>query len=123
MAVETIELVLSPKEASNEALWSDHLAHALKVDSQRIREYRLLKRSIDARKSPVRYRLRIEVGVDQTLLATPTPEWSAPQFKQGSDQIIIVGCGPAGMFAALRCLEQGIKPVILERGKDASIQR
>ena len=123
MAVETIELVLSPKEASNEALWSDHLAHALKVDSQRIREYRLLKRSIDARKAPVRYRLRIEVGVDQTLLATPTPEWSAPQFKQGSDQIIIVGCGPAGMFAALRCLEQGIKPVILERGKDASARR
>jgi uncharacterized protein len=123
MSVETIELVLPPAEASNELLWPARIAKQLKVDPARVKQFRLLKRSLDARKRPVRFRLRLEVGLDQALDPEPELTWSAPVPKKEAEEIVIVGCGPAGMFAALRCLEMGYKPVILERGKDASSRR
>ena len=123
MSAETIELVLSPTEASNETLWPEKIAKKLRVDLSRIAGYRLLKRSLDARKRPVKFRLRIEVGIDQDLEPIPPLIWSAPQLRAEPQEIIIVGCGPAGMFAALRCLELGHKPILLERGKDASARR
>ena len=123
MSVETVELVLSPTEASNELLWGARIARQLKVAPERVQEFRLLKRSLDARKRPVRFRLRLEVGVDQALESEPALTWAAPVLKKEAEEIVIVGCGPAGMFAALRCLEMGYKPVILERGKDASSRR
>ena len=51
------------------------------------------------------------------------PGWEAPLLPREPRRVVIVGCGPAGMFAALRCLELGMKPVVLERGKDASSRR
>src|SRR5690606_25579538 len=51
----------------------------------------------------------------------PTPAY-APLPKD-AETVLIIGCGPAGMFAALRCLERGLKPLVLERGKDASARR
>lgn len=123
MAVETIELVLSPAEAANEQVWPERIGRVLKLPPARIKGYRLLKRSIDARKRPVRYRLKVEVGVDEELEPEPELKWSAPEVRADADEIVIVGCGPAGMFAALRCLERGFKPIVLERGKDASSRR
>ena len=118
-----VELVLTPGEAANENLWANRLAKKLRIKPERLQGHRLLKRSLDARKAPVRYRLRFEVGVDEELEAAPEISWEASPLKKEAKRIIIVGCGPAGMFAALRCLELGHKPVILERGKDASARR
>lgn len=123
MSVEIIELVLSPAEASNELLWPQRIARVLKVDLKRVKEFRLLKRSLDARKRPVKFRLRLEVGLGQALEPESPLTWTAPVLKKESEEIVIVGCGPAGMFAALRCLEMGCKPIVLERGKDASARR
>ena len=123
MPVRTVELVLTPGEAANENLWPARLAKKLRVAPEHLKGHRLLKRSLDARKAPVKYRLRFEVGVDEELEPSPEIAWSAPSPKPDTKKIVIVGCGPAGMFAALRCLELGHKPIILERGKDASARR
>ena len=90
---------------------------------ERVKGYRLLKRSLDARKQPVKFRLRLEVGVDVELMEEPKATWEVRELAKEPEEVVIVGCGPAGMFAALRCLELGYKPVVLERGEDASSRR
>ncbi len=123
MAIETVELVMSPQEAANESVWPRLLAKKLRALEKDIRDVRLLKRSLDARKRPVRYRLRFEVGVGEFLPEEKAPHWYQPPVSEDAERIVIVGSGPAGMFAALRCLELGKKPIVLERGKDASARR
>ena len=123
MAVEVVELVLSPAEAGEEELWAKRVARKLRVKPERVTEVRLVKRSLDARKHPVKFRLRLEAGIDEPLPPEDRLQWAAPKAGEEAEEVVIVGCGPAGMFAALRCLELGYKPVVLERGKDASARR
>ena len=81
---------------------------------QQIR-YRIMRRSIDAR-NDILYRYRIEVYKPDEVME----EYVLEEYKDvsASEPVIIIGAGPAGMFAALRLLMRGFKPVILERGKD-----
>lgn len=119
--VETIDIVL-PLEASEDAgEWEK--AAAKKLGVAKVCEVRLLKHSIDARQKRVKVQLRLEVGIDGPLPAAIEPTWEAPLLPKNAKTVVIVGCGPAGMFAALSCLEMGMKPVVLERGKDASARR
>ena len=78
-------------------------------------KYRIMRRSIDAR-NDILYRYRIEVYKPDEVM----PEYILEDYKDVSnaEPVIIIGAGPAGMFAALRLLMKGLKPVILERGKD-----
>ncbi|MBQ3207319.1 MAG: NAD(P)/FAD-dependent oxidoreductase [Bacteroidales bacterium] len=78
-------------------------------------KYRIMRRSIDAR-NDILYRYRIEVYKPDEVM----PEYVLEEYKDVSaaEPVIIIGAGPAGMFAALRLLMKGLKPVILERGKD-----
>lgn len=123
MAIELVELTFTPSEAANQDIWPGKLAKKLRVQEKDIRGVRLLKRSLDARKRPVRYRLRFEVGVGEYLPEGEEPYWDTAPVGEDHERVIIVGSGPAGMFAALRCLELGKKPIVLERGKDASARR
>ena len=95
----------------------------LKVDRSRIVDFRLVKRSIDARQRWIKFQLRFEVGLDKALPEPESFERSYSRVSEEAKRIIIVGCGPAGLFAGLRCLELGCLPIILERGKDASSRR
>src|SRR5205085_9552303 len=80
-------------------------------------------RSIDARQAVVKIQLQLEVYVDEEAPdeALPVPEY--PSVPAGARRVAIVGAGPAGLFAALRLIELGIKPIILERGKDVQARR
>ena len=121
--VEVVDVVLSVVKAEDPAAWEVAAARKLRVKRERISGVRLRKKSIDARKHPVKLQLRLEVGLDGDLPEQELPTVSYPEVSGGAKRVVIVGCGPAGMFAALRCLEQGFKPVILERGKDVSARR
>lgn len=90
-------------------------ARAMGVPVSRVSEYRILKRSIDARADIV-YRYRIAAYAS----GETVPEFDTGEYRDvsSSEPAIIVGSGPAGMFAALKLLVRGFRPVILERGKD-----
>lgn len=98
-------------------------ARKLRVSPRRICGVRLLKESIDARQRIICKQLHCLVAVDEPLPpAEPLPA-PPPPLPQGAKRVIIVGSGPGGLFAALRCLELGLCPIILERGKDVSSRR
>lgn len=118
-----VDVVLPLASSEDDSARRAAAAEALGVPVARIGGLRLRKHSVDARHRAVKVQLRLEVALDGPLVAEPRPEWSAPPLPTGARRAIIVGCGPAGMFAALRCLERGVRPIVLERGKDASARR
>lgn len=121
--LHTIDIVL-PLEVSEDPEARRHAAaRTLGMSPDRVRGLRLRKHSIDARQRQVKVQLRLEVAVDEELPEEPVPVWSAPALGESAKRVLIIGAGPAGLFAALRCLELGAKPIILERGKDASARR
>ena len=121
--IHTVDIVLPLERSEEEAARRAAVARVLRVAETRIGGMRLRKHSIDARQRAVKMQLRLEVAVDGALPEETPPQWHAERPAAGARRVIIVGCGPAGMFAALRCLEQGAVPVLLERGKGASERR
>lgn len=119
--MEKFELVLSPEEAAREEDYSTFLAQRLGVKVHDL-HFRLVKRSIDARSRQPKYRLLFEIaGKGEKLI-------NAPQLRRlqnvaNAEPVLIAGFGPAGMFAALRLIELGYKPIIIERGKDVRSRR
>jgi len=116
-----IRLVLSPEEASNEVEYKNLLSNNLKIDANRITFFEVLKKSIDARKS-VKINIEFFVVFDEE---APEKEVFKPNYQDVSNkkEILIIGSGPAGLFAALKLIELGYKPIILERGKDVRNRR
>jgi uncharacterized protein len=121
--IETIDIILPLERSEDESAWRESAAAKLGVEPDRILGLRLRKHSIDARQRQIKVQLRLEVGVDASLPEEAPPLADYPSASPNARKVVIVGCGPAGMFAALRCLELGLKPIILERGKDASARR
>ncbi|WP_035603534.1 FAD-dependent oxidoreductase [Haloferula sp. BvORR071] len=121
--IHTLDLILPLEASEDEAAWKAAAAKQLGLPPTRVSGVRLLKHSLDARQRAVKVQVRLEVAVDEPLPEEVTPTWTAPRLPANAKTIVIVGCGPAGMFAALRCLELGLRPIVLERGKDASARR
>lgn len=121
--IETVDIVVPLEKRAEQKWWLRPVARKLKCHPKQIRGLRLVKESIDARKSPVKFQLRVQVGVDEDLPEKELPHFEIAKVGDDAPVVLIVGCGPAGMFAALRCLELGLKPIVLERGKDASARR
>ena len=121
--IETVDIVLPLDQSENDDARRQAAAEKLGIPLTRIGGIKLRKHSIDARQRAVKVQLRLDVSLDGPLPPDETPRWSAPPLPNGARPVIIVGCGPAGLFAALRCLENGLKPILLERGKDASARR
>ncbi len=118
-----VEIGISIEKIDDQDAWRRAAARVLKIPPARIASVQLLKKSIDARGSPVKFRLRLEVGIEVALPPFDVPVPSYPPLPGRAKDVVIVGCGPAGMFAALRCIQLGLKPVVLERGKDVSARR
>ncbi len=116
-----IEIAVSPEHIHD----SEHLillgSEQLKVERSRIQGHYVRKRSIDARGRHVLYRLRVLFYIDEPYL----PAIFTSSIKQVHDAppVIIIGAGPAGLFAAYRCLERGLKPIVIERGKPVKERR
>jgi uncharacterized FAD-dependent dehydrogenase len=117
----TVDIVLSPREAADPVLVRDAAAEAAGIALKSVHGARILKRSIDARSKQPRIRLRVLVATE-TLDEAPQGPPILPDVSN-APPVIIVGCGPAGLFAALRVIGHGLRPVILERGKDVRERR
>lgn len=115
MHIET-QISINPEFLDNETEILRSISQKIGVESNRISHFILRKRSIDARKRPPVYQLRYDVWVDEQPLALEA--FQLPQQDVSlQKEIYIVGLGPAGLFAALKCIELGYKPIVLERGK------
>jgi uncharacterized protein len=120
---QKIQLQVLPSEAANESVLKNRLAEACSLTPYQISGYQLLKKSIDARSRQVKINLTVVVYIDEPFREMQLLPLQLKDVQKADKKIIIVGAGPAGLFAAIRLIEAGIKPIILERGKDVRARR
>ena len=116
------QIQVSPKEAATPHLLKFKVARLNGIPKDEITHVEILKRSIDARQKAVKINLKIAVYINEVF---EVEKFEIPQYPDvsQSEPVIIVGAGPAGLFAALKCIELGLKPIVLERGKDVRARR
>jgi uncharacterized protein len=117
-----ITLPLLPCEAADDKKFRLQLSQKINISENEIEAFRIIKRSIDARQRQVLIHHTVEVFIGEKPSAGKPYNFTYRNVS-GKKQVIIVGAGPAGLFAALRFLELGIKPVILDRGKAVEDRR
>lgn len=118
-----LTLKLLPSEAADEAIITKYIAHTTGNKFKEITGYHLLKSSIDARGRQPYINLQVQAFINEPFHARETQLIHFRDVSKAQQAAIIVGAGPAGLFAALKLIEQGIKPILLERGKDVRARR
>jgi uncharacterized FAD-dependent dehydrogenase len=120
--VKALQLRVSLAEESHADILLIKSAQELSISKNDITGVKVLRKSIDARKPKIIFNYKVDVYIKE-----PLPKASANQFEyqdvSKAKTIHIIGFGPAGMYAALRCIELGFKPVVLERGKNVRDRR
>jgi len=112
-----IDLALTPRDAADAERTKMRAAQELSIDSRTITALRIDKKSIDARQRNTVVRMSVRVYVNEEPAG---PDYDAIDYRpvDNAPQVVVVGAGPGGLFAALRLIELGLKPVVLERGKN-----
>lgn len=124
--IREISLQATPKEAAEQLLLAMKVSTALGVDVNRIKRIDVKKRSVDARQKQIKINLSLIVHldeIDEHFTLNEYPDIKYRQVNEDSPRAIVVGAGPAGLFAALELLEHSVKPIVLERGKDVDSRR
>ncbi|PQJ22950.1 NAD(P)/FAD-dependent oxidoreductase [Tenacibaculum sp. SG-28] len=120
--VKEVQLRVALKEAHIENILKKKASRALKVPFTEITDIKILRKSIDARKKEIVFHYNVAVYIKESIPQTSTYKYDYKDVSKAKE-IHIVGFGPAGMYAALRCIELGYKPVVLERGKNVQERR
>ncbi len=120
--IKELNIVLPAEIAFNESLLHEHIRNIEKISPEKTLHVEFLKRSIDARSKQIKANLRLLLIIGENYQGPKSIERDYKNIKN-APEVIIIGAGPAGLFAGLKCLEKGLKPVILERGKDVRSRR
>lgn len=118
-----ISLKLLPSEAANETVVQQYIANAVALKVSAVSGYHILKQSIDARGRQAWINLSVKAFINEPFQPREHLSFSFRDVKNVPNRVIIIGAGPAGLFAALQLIELGIKPILLERGKDVKARR
>ncbi|MBD3725027.1 MAG: FAD-binding protein, partial [Flavobacteriaceae bacterium] len=114
---------VSPEVAANESMLVQHVAKLFQVSPKEIQKVDVVKRSIDARQRSIKINIKANVFlVGEPYIETKIELPDYPNVTN-AQEVIVVGAGPAGLFAALQLIELGLKPIVLERGKDVRGRR
>lgn len=113
---QDIDIRISPKEASDLEVVGKIAALKAEIDPQTVTSVQILKRSVDARQRTVFINLRVRLYIGEQEPEIRYEKTNYPDVSN-SPQALVVGIGPAGLFAALRLVELGVKPIVIERGK------
>ena len=115
--IQEYQLRVLPEIAANEQRLKEYLSEEKGLNLRNINATRILKRSIDARQRTIFVNLKIRAYINE-MPEEDEYEHTVYNSVEGKPQVIVVGAGPGGLFAALRLIELGLRPVIVERGKD-----
>ncbi|MBD0375978.1 MAG: FAD-binding protein [Flavisolibacter sp.] len=118
-----VTIRLLPSEAANDDVVHQSLAQACAVKAEQVTGYNLLKQSIDARGWQIRFHITANVFIDEPYQPVRLIPLLLNDVHNALKKVVVVGAGPAGLFAALRLIELGIKPIIIEQGKDVRARR
>ena len=111
-----------PEIASTQELLKKMIAKQMNIPQGDIKHIEILKRSIDARQKTTKINLKVSIYVKEEFVQK-VEDYPEYQDVSGKDEVIVIGAGPAGLFAALKLIEKGKKPIVLERGKDVRSRR
>ena len=115
--IQEYQLRILPEIAASEQQLKAYLSQEKGLNQRDITALRTLKRSIDARQRTIYVNLKVRVYLNE-MPKDDEYEHTIYNNVEGKPQVIVVGAGPGGLFAALRLIELGLRPVVVERGKD-----
>ena len=115
--IQEYQLRILPEIAASEQQLKAYLSQEKGLNQRNITALRTLKRSIDARQRTIYVNLKVRVYLNE-MPKDDEYEHTIYNNVEGKPQVIVVGAGPGGLFAALRLIELGLRPVVVERGKD-----
>lgn len=121
--IQTISLRLLPHQAADENTIKEYAAQSLLQQPGAITGFHILKQSIDARTKTIWINLTISAFINEPFHKRDFHKIIFPHVHHSKFTVAIIGAGPAGLFAALKCIEAGIKPIIIERGKNVRARR
>ena len=115
--IQDFQLRVVPQVAASDAALRTCLVEEQGVSARQLQGFRVIRRSIDARQRQVFVNLTVRCWLDEPMAEEPFQRTEYPNVE-GRPQVIVVGAGPGGLFAALRLIELGLRPIVVERGKD-----
>ena len=120
--IQELQLRILPEQAASEQSIAAYVAREQGIDMRTVKSVRVLKRSIDARQRTVMINLKVRLYINEFPQDDEFPHIDYGDVS-GKPQAVVVGAGPAGLFAALRLIELGVRPVVVERGKNVHDRR